>query len=194
MGLVEKGVITGRKKTLHPGKIVITFAMGSQNFYELLDVNQHVLIYPVDYVNDPCVVGKNDNLVSVNSAISVDVLGQVAADMMGPLQFSGVGGQVDFVRGSMLSRGGRSVIAMPSTAARGKVSRICAALERGQAVTTSRHDVDYIVTEHGVAHLRGKTVRQRAGLLINIADPAFREALFRETVELYGWEPMGVKF
>ena len=193
MHLVEKGVVTGRKKNLHPGKIVITFAMGTQNFYEWLDNNQHMLMYPVDYVNDPYIVGKNDNLVSINSAISVDMLGQVAADMMGPMQFSGVGGQVDFVRGSVISKGGRSIIAMPSTAAKGAVSRIGAALERGQAVTTSRQDVDYIVTEHGIAYLRGKSVRHRAGALINIAEPRFREELLRETIDLYGWEPVGVK-
>ena len=193
MRLVEKGVVTGKKKTLHPGKIVITFAMGTQNFYEWLDANQNMLMHPVDYVNDPRVIGKNENLVSINSAISVDMLGQVAADMMGPLQFSGVGGQVDFVRGALLSRGGRSIIAMPSTAAKGTVSRVCAALERGQCVTTSRYDVDYVITEYGIAHLRGKNIRQRAGQLINIAESHFRDELFRETVDLYGWEPVGVK-
>ncbi len=193
MYLVEKGVINGRKKTLHPNKIIITFAMGTDKFYQWLDENQNVEMHPVEYVNDPFGVGKNDNLGSINSAISVDVLGQVAADMMGPQQFSGVGGQVDFVRGAVRSKGGRSIIAMPSTAAKGAVSRICVALERGQCVTTSRYDVDYVVTEHGIAHLRGKNIRQRAGQLINIAEPRFREQLLRETVELFGWRPEGVK-
>ena len=185
MHLAEKGVITGAQKNLHPGKIVITFAMGTPAFYEWLDKNSMVEMYPVDYTNDPFVIAKNDNLVSINSAICVDLLGQVSADTLGPRQFSGVGGQVDFVRGAKGSAGGRSIIAIPSTAARGKVSRIQAALERGQAVTTSRNDVDYVITEYGIAHLRGKTVRQRARALIDIAHPDFREALSAEFEALY---------
>lgn len=185
MHLVEKGVITGRKKNFHPSKIIITFAMGTPRFYEWLDRNTMIEAHPVDYTNDPFIIAKNDAMVSINSAISVDLLGQVAADTLGTRQFSGVGGQVDFVRGARGSKGGRSIIAMPSTAARGKVSRIVPALVQGQAVTTSRNDVDYIVTEHGIAALRGKTVRQRAEALIGIADPGFRESLHQEFKDMF---------
>ena len=186
MDLVECGIVTGVRKTLHPGKIVITFAMGSKNFYQWLHNNPVVEAYPVDYVNDPRVIGGNDNLASINSALSVDLLGQVAADSMGPRQFSGVGGQVDFVRGAQFSKGGRSIIAMPSTAAKGTISRICGTFGPGQPVTTSRHDVQYVVTEHGIAYLHGKTVRQRAEALIAIAAPEFREGLCREARDMYG--------
>ena len=177
MNLVEKGVVTGRKKNCHPYKIIITFAMGTPELYQWLDRNSLIEMYPVNYTNDPFVIGKNDNMVSINSAISVDLLGQVAADTLGTKQFSGVGGQVDFVRGAKVSKGGRSIIALPATAAKGKVSRIVPALAQGQAVTTSRNDVDYIVTEYGIAHLRGKTVRQRARALIEISHPDFRDQL-----------------
>jgi 4-hydroxybutyrate CoA-transferase len=131
------------------------------------------------------VIAKNNNMVSINSAISVDLLGQVAADTLGSMQFSGVGGQVDFVRGAKLSHGGRSVIAMPSTAAKGEKSRIVLSLEPGQAVTTSRNDIDYVVTEYGIAHLSGKTVRNRANELIKIAHPKFRSALEKGFQELF---------
>jgi 4-hydroxybutyrate CoA-transferase len=186
MHLVEKGVVTCARKTLHPGKIVIAFAMGTKAFYKWMDHNPMLEGYPVDYVNDPRVIGQNDNLISINSALSVDLLGQVAADSMGPKQYSGVGGQVDFVRGARFSKGGRSVIAMPATAAKGKVSRICGSFGPGQPVTTSRNDVDKVVTEHGVASLRGKTNAQRARALIEIAQPEFREQLMREAREIYG--------
>ena len=186
MHLVEKGVVTCARKTLHPGKIVIAFAMGSKAFYTWMDHNPMLEAHPVDYVNDPRIIGQNDNLISINSALSVDLLGQVAADSMGPKQFSGVGGQVDFVRGARFSKGGRSVIAMPATAAKGKVSRICGSFGPGQPVTTSRNDVDKVVTEHGVASLRGKTNAQRAKALIEIAEPEFREQLMREAREIYG--------
>ncbi len=185
MGLAEKGVITGRNKNLHPYKIIISFAMGTQGFYQWLDNNSMVEIYPVDYTNNPFVIAENDNMVSINSAISVDLLGQVAADALGTRQFSGVGGQVDFVRGARGSKGGRSVIAIPSTAARGKVSRIVPGLDRGQAVTTSRNDVDYVVTEYGIAQLRGRTVKQRARALIEIAHPEFREQLSSDFEALF---------
>lgn len=185
MHLVEKGVINCRKKNYHPYKIIITFAMGTSEFYNWLNNNTFVEMHPVDYTNSPFIIGKNDNMVSINSAISIDLLGQVAADTLGTKQFSGVGGQVDFVRGARFSNGGRSIIAIPSTAAKGKISRIVPALERGQAVTTSRNDVDYIVTEYGVAALRGKTVKQRAQALIKIAHPDFREQLSREFDELF---------
>jgi len=185
MNLVEKGVITGRHKQLHPGKIIITFAMGSQIFYQWLDNNSMVEMHPVDYVNDPFIIAKNDNMVSINSAIAVDLLGQVAADSMGARQFSGPGGQVDFVRGTRRSKNGRSIIAMPATAKKGTMSRIVSTLAPGQAVTTSRNDVDYIVTEHGLAHLTGKTLEQRAKALIDISAPEFRDTLWYEFEEIY---------
>jgi len=177
MHLVEAGVVTCRLKNMHNSKIIITFAMGTESFYQWLDHNSMIECHPVDYTNNPSIIAKNDNLVSINSAIAVDLLGQVAADTLGAKQFSGVGGQVDFVRGARRSKGGRSIIAMPSTAAKGTASRIVATLQPGQAVTTSRNDVDYVVTDHGIAHLRGKTVHARAEALIRIAAPQFRESL-----------------
>lgn len=185
MHLVERGVVTCRRKSFHPNKIVITFAMGTSEFYGWLDNNTMIEMYPVDYTNNPSNIAKNDNVVSVNSALAVDLLGQVAADTLGPRQFSGVGGQVDFVRGARISKGGRSIIALPATASKGMLSRIVSGLERGQAVTTSRNDVDYVVTDHGVAYLRGKTVAQRAEALIAIAAPEFRDQLRSEFRELY---------
>jgi len=185
MELVEKGVINCSQKTLHPGKIVITFAMGSQNFYRWLHKNPLIEMYPVDYVNDPFVISKNDHMVSINSAIAVDLMGQVAADMMGPFQYSGVGGQVDFVRGVRRSKKGRSIIALPATAKGGEISRIVSTMEKGQAVTTSRSDVDTIVTEFGVATLRGKTVAERAKALISIAAPEFRGSLEKQFQSIY---------
>ncbi|MGC8658056.1 MAG: acetyl-CoA hydrolase/transferase family protein [Desulfomonilaceae bacterium] len=186
MNLAEAGVITCKRKTFRPRKAVITFAMGTKKFYQWLDNNALMESHPVDFTNDPYIIAKNDNMVSINSAISVDLQGQVAADCLGPKQFSGVGGQVDFVRGANQSKGGRSIIAMPSTAANGKASRIVAALDRGQAVTTSRNDVAYVVTEHGIASLKGKTVRQRAEALIAIADPRFRDELREDFLSVYG--------
>jgi len=187
MKLVEAGVINCSRKNLHSNKIIITFAMGTRKFYEWLDENPMVEAYPVDYVNDPTVIAKNDNLVSINSALSVDLLGQVAADTLGPKQFSGVGGQVDFVRGATNSKGGRSIIAIPATAAKGTLSRIAVTLDRGQAVTTGRYDVDYVVTEFGVASLKGRTNLERSEALINIAAPQFRDQLRQERNQFYGW-------
>lgn len=183
--LVDKGVINGKRKCLHPSKIIITFAMGSDRFYRWLDNNSMVEMHPVDYVNDPFVIAQNENMVSINSAISVDLMGQVSADAMGAFQFSGVGGQVDFVRGVRRSKNGRSIITLPATAKGGTVSRIAVTLQNGQAVTTSRNDVDHIVTEFGVASLRGKTLRERAKSLIAIAAPQFREDLEKAYREVY---------
>jgi 4-hydroxybutyrate CoA-transferase len=187
MRLVESGVVNCRRKNFMPGKIVGTFAMGTARFYSWLHNNPMVELHQVEFVNDPFVIARNDNMVTVNSAISVDLLGQVAADMIGPVQYSGVGGQVDFVRGAARSRGGRNIIALPSTASSGRISRIVCTLDTGSAVTTSRHDVDYIVTEHGVAKLKGRTLRQRSEALISIAHPRFRDRLREQCRELYGW-------
>lgn len=175
--LVEAGVITGKRKTLHQGKLVATFLMGTQKLYDFVNHHPDVELYPVDYVNDPIIIAKNDNMVSINSCIEVDLMGQVASETMGLKQFSGTGGQVDYVRGAALSKQGKSIMAMPSTAAKGTVSRIVPFLAEGAAVTTSRNDVDYIVTEYGIAKMKGKTLRQRAESLINIAHPDFRETL-----------------
>ncbi len=175
--MVEAGVITNRKKSSHKGKIISTFLMGTKRLYDFVDGNPDVEMHPVDYVNNPYEIMKNDNLVSINSCVQVDFMGQVAAESIGAMQISGVGGQVDFVRGASLSRNGRSIIAMPSTAKNGKVSRIVPNLDHGCAVTTPRNDVDYIITEHGIAHLKGKSLRERAKALIEIADPEFRHEL-----------------
>lgn len=174
--LAQAGVITNRKKTLKPGKFVVTFLMGTQRLYDFVNKNEDVEVYPVNYVNNPFVIAQNDNLVSINSCVQVDFMGQVASETIGPLQISGTGGQVDFVRGASASRGGRSIMAMPSTA-KGKISKIVPLLDEGAAVTTGRNDVDYVVTEYGVAHLKGETLRQRAKNLIAIAHPDFRPEL-----------------
>jgi 4-hydroxybutyrate CoA-transferase len=187
MKLVNEGIINCRKKTFHTGKIVITFAMGTSKFYEWLNNNSMIEAYPVNYTNDPFNIAQNDNIVPINSALLVDLLGQVAADTLGTTQYSGVGGQVDFVRGAARSRGGRSIIALPATAAKGTVSRIAATLMPGQAVTTSRNDVDYVVTEYGIAKLKGKTVKQRSEELINIAHPQFRNQIRDERKKIYGF-------
>ena len=175
--LVEAGVITNKKKTLHPGKLVANFLMGTKKLYDFVDHNPDVLMLPVDYVNHPIVIGQNENLVSINSCVQVDLMGQVSSESIGPKQISGVGGQVDFIRGASFSKGGRSILAFPSTAAKGTVSRIVANLDYGAPVTTSRMDVDYIVTEYGVAHLKGHSLRERAKSLIAIAHPDFRAEL-----------------
>ncbi len=182
--LVDKGVVTGRRKTLHKGKIVVNFLMGSREFYNWVDDNPMIEMRTVDYTNNPYIVAQNKNMIAINSALEVDLLGQVCADTLGPRQFSGVGGQLDFVRGARMSQGGKAIIALPSSA-KGEVSRIVSTLKKGAAVTTSRNDVDYVVTDHGIASLKGKTVRERMRGLINVADPRFREALTREAFEMY---------
>jgi 4-hydroxybutyrate CoA-transferase len=154
--------------------------MGTKKLYDYVDNNPNIIVYPVDYVNDPRVIAQNDKMVSINSCIQVDLMGQVAADTIGLTQFSGVGGQVDFIRGAAMSKGGKSIIAMPSTAGHGKFSRIVPMLDEGAAVTTSRNDIHYVVTEFGIAELKGKTLRDRARNLINIAHPNFREELIEE--------------
>lgn len=178
--LYEAGVITNKAKTLHQGKMVVTFLMGTKRLYDFANNNPDLEMYPVDYVNDPCVIMKNHKMVSINSCIQVDFMGQVVSDSVGKKQFSGVGGQVDFVRGASMAEGGKSIIAMPSTASKGTVSRIVPLIDQGAAVTTSRNDVHYIVTEYGVADLKGKTLKDRARALINIAHPNFREELIKE--------------
>ncbi len=178
--LVEAGVVTNKKKALHPGKSVVTFLMGTKRLYDFANNNPAVELYPVDYVNNPMVIAQNSKLVSINSCVQVDFMGQVCSESIGLKQISGVGGQVDFVRGASMCPDGKAIIAIPSTAGKGKVSRIVPFLDHGAAVTTSRNDVDYIVTEYGIAQLKGKTLKERARALINIAHPSFREELAAE--------------
>jgi len=185
MGLVEKGVVNCKLKTLHKGHIVVTFMMGNRDFYNWVDDNPLIEMHTVDYVNNPYVIAQNRNMISINSALEVDLLGQVCADTLGVRQFSGVGGQVDFVRGAQLSEGGKAIIALPSTAKDGTISRIVCQFAPGTAITTSRNDVDYIATEFGIAELKGKTTRQRMRDLIAIAHPNFREELEKKAAELY---------
>lgn len=177
--LAEAGVITNTQKTLNPGKFVVAFLMGTRRLYDFVDHNPNVELRPVDYVNNPFVIAQNDHLVSINSCVQVDLMGQVASESVGAKQISGVGGQVDFVRGASASEGGVSIMAMPSTV-KGKISKIVPLLDEGAAVTTSRNDVDYVVTEYGVAKLKGCSLRQRACSLIKIAHPDFRDELRTE--------------
>jgi 4-hydroxybutyrate CoA-transferase len=184
--LYEEGVITNTRKTLHRDKMVASFLMGTRRLYDFVDDNPAVNMFPVNYVNDPYLIGENDDVVAINSAIQVDLMGQVVADSVGPVQFSGIGGQVDFVRGAARSKGGKSIIALPATAKRGEVSRIVAQIGAGAAVTTMRADVDYVVTEFGVAKLKGRTLRERAFALLDIADPKFRDEIVAELKALKG--------
>jgi len=184
--LYNEGVITNANKAINRDKITATFLMGTRRLYDFVDDNPAVNMYPVNFVNDPYVIGQNDRVVAINSAIQIDLMGQVVADSMGPVQFTGIGGQVDFVRGAARSRDGKAIIALPSTAKKGAVSRIVAGLATGTAVTTMRADTDYVVTEHGVAHLRGKGLRERAEALLDIADPTFRDQIREEAAALYG--------
>jgi 4-hydroxybutyrate CoA-transferase len=186
--LYEKGIITNKYNNLNPGKFTATFLMGTRKLYDFVDNNPHVEMYPVDYTNSVMNAGKVQNLISINSALQVDLFGQVCADTLGYQQFSGVGGQVDFVRASSLSPGGKSIIALPSTNKIGTISRIVAKLYDGSCVTTSRNDVHYVVTEYGIANLRGETIRERAKKLIEVAHPSFRDQLKKEFYELSGYK------
>ncbi len=181
--LYKAGVITNKYNNLHPGKFTATFLMGTRKLYDFVDNNPDINMQPVDYTNNIMVAGRVNKLVSINSAIQVDLYGQVCADTIGSQQFSGVGGQVDFVRAASVSNEGKSIIAMPSTAKGGTVSRIVLNLAEGACVTTSRNDVHYVVTEYGIADLRGKTVRQRAKALIRIAHPDFIEELTKQATK-----------
>ena len=181
--LAAAGVVTNRKKTINTGKFVATFLMGTRKLYDFVDNNPDVVMRTVDYTNDPFIIGQHEKLISINSALQVDMMGQVNAEMIGRNQFSGIGGQVDFVRGASRSKGGKSIIALPSTASGGKVSRIACELDRGAAVSTSRNDVHFIVTEYGAAELRGKSIRDRARALIAISHPEFRDSLTKQASE-----------
>jgi acyl-CoA hydrolase len=183
MHAIERGVVTGNRKSLHPGKVVITFALGTDALYEFLDNNPLIEAHPVSHVNDPFVASQNDNLVAVNSAIEVDLTGQVCSDSIGTYIYSGFGGQVDFIRAAARSKGGKPVIAVQATAQGGKMSRIVPMLKPGAGVVTSRADVHYVVTEYGTAYLFGKNLRQRVEALIAIADPKFQDELEKAAKE-----------
>ena len=186
--LYEKGVITGANKTLDKGKMVAAFLMGSKKLYDFVDNNPDVMMRTVDYVNNPMVICQNPKVVAINSCLQVDFNGQVNSESMGIKQFSGIGGQLDYVRGAAMCPDGKSILAMPSTAKHGEVSRIVPMFDAGTTVTTTRTDVHYIVTEYGIANLRGKSLRERAKLLINIAHPQFRGQLWAAYYERYGKE------
>jgi 4-hydroxybutyrate CoA-transferase len=175
--LVEKGIITNERKTLHPRKTVAGFLFGSQKFYDFVHDNAMIELRPTNYINDPHIIAKNDNMMAINSAIEIDLTGQVVADSIGDRIYSGIGGQVDFIRGAAHSKGGKSMIALPSTAKDDKLSRITTRLNPGGGVVTSRGDVEYVVTEFGTANLRGKSISERAHALIRIAHPDFRDEL-----------------
>jgi len=186
--LVNAGVLTNAQKTLHPGKIVAGFMIGTKRLYDWADDNPLIELHRTEYVNDPFVIAQNERMVAINSAIEVDLTGQVCADSIGPKLYSGVGGQLDFVYGASRSKGGVPVIALPSTNMMRDgtaISKIAPMLKHGAGVVTSRNHVRYIVTEYGVADLYGKTIRQRATQLINIAHPDFREELKEQAHELH---------
>ena len=178
--LIEKGVITNAEKTLHRGKIVASFVMGSRELYDFIDDNPLIEFHPTEYVNDPFIIAQNDKMISINAAIEVDLTGQVCADSLGTLFYSGIGGQVDFTRGASRSKGGKPIIALPSTAKGETFSRIVPHLKQGAGVVTSRGDVHYVVTEYGAAYLHGKNIRERAMALIQVAHPKFRPWLLSE--------------
>jgi 4-hydroxybutyrate CoA-transferase len=184
INLIESGVINGERKRVHPGKIVSTFVMGSRRLYDFINDNPLIAMLDVAYVNDTAVIRKNPKVTAINSAIEVDITGQVCADSIGTYQYSGVGGQMDFIRGASLSDGGKPIIALPSTTNKGE-SRIASYLKRGAGVVTTRAHVHYVVTEYGIANLYGKNLRQRARALINIAHPDHRETLEREAMERF---------
>ena len=185
MELMKSGVVNNRKKTLHRGKAVMTFAMGSRAFYDFMDDNPVFQLMPADYTNDPYVIAQNDHMISINSCVEVDFYGQLASESIGKTQISGTGGQVDFIRGATMSKGGKSIIVVPSTAQKGAKSKIVPFLSEGTPVTCGRCEVDYIVTEYGIAHLRGKRLRERAAALIRIAHPKFRGELLQAYEELF---------
>ena len=185
--LFEAGAITGRKKTLYPGKMVGAFALGTQKLYDFIDSNLGVEMHQGKFTNDPCVIGNNYKMVSVNTALQVDLTGQVCSEAIGNKHYSGTGGQVDTHRGAQRSEKGKGIIALRSTAKGGEISTIVSELPRGSKVTLGRNDIEYIVTEHGVAHLKGKSVRQRVEEMINIAYPDFRDELRARAKEIQLW-------
>ncbi len=184
LSLIEKGVLNGQSKTLHPNKHVVSFCLGTKALYNAVHENEDFAFYPSDYVNSPFVVAKNHKMVSINSALQIDLTGQVAADSLGSHFYSGVGGQVDFIRGAAGSHGGKSILGFPSTAKEESISRIVPVLSEGTGVVTTRADIDFVVTEYGIASLKGRTIRERAMSLIQVAHPKFREELIKKAKKL----------
>ncbi len=180
--LVESGVLTNARKSLHPGKIIAGFILGTKRLYDWVDDNALIELHRTEYVNDPFVIAQNERMVAINSAIEVDLTGQVCADSIGTRLYSGVGGQLDFIYGASRSKGGVPIIALPSTTK--NFSKIVTTLKPGAGVVTSRNHVRYIVTEYGIADLYGKSIRQRAAMLIDIAHPQFRDELRYQANEL----------
>jgi len=182
--LIESGVINGEKKTLLPGKVVSSFILGTKKVFDYMNDNPVFEFRPTLFVNDPFTISRNDKMISINSALEVDITGQVCADSIGPKNYSGFGGQVDFIRGAARSENGKPMMAFTSTAKGGTVSRIAPYLKQGAGVTTTRADVHYIITEYGIADMFGKSVRERVKALIEIAHPNFREELERYAYEV----------
>lgn len=180
MEAIESGTITGAKKTFHPYKVILTFLLGSTKLYDFADNNPIFEAHPTDYTNHPFNVSRNEKMIAINSAIEVDITGQVCSDSIGSYIYSGFGGQVDFIRGAAHSKGGKPIIALPSTAKGGEMSRIVPYLKKGAGVVTTRADVKYVVTEFGVAFLHGKNLQERTRALIDIAHPDFRDDLIQE--------------
>ena len=176
--LIEAGVITGERKNFKPRKIILGFALGSKRLFDFVDNNPIFEFHPNSYTNDPIRIAHNDNMIAINSALQIDLTGQVCSDSLGTRFYSGIGGQVDFLRGAAQSKGGKPIIALPSTAKNGTISRIVATLTPGSGVVTSRGLIRYVVTEYGVAYLHGKSIRERAKALIEIAHPQFRAELY----------------
>lgn len=190
LDLIEQGVINGKKKSLHPGKVVFSFALGNKRLYEYLDNNPSMLVLGGAYVIDPYVISQNDNMVSINTAIEIDLTGQVCSESIGHIQFSGSGGQTDTALGAQMAKNGRSIIALYSTAMvkneqgeRVEVSKIVITLKRGAIVTLSRNSIDMIATEYGIVRLQGTNIKERIERLISIAHPKFREALRQEAID-----------
>jgi len=182
--LIRKGVITGRRKTLHRGKHVFSVAYGTDDTFEFMNDNPSMESYPSSYVMDPGVIAQNDNMVAINSIVEIDLTGQCNAEFIGGSQYSGTGGQLDFVRGAYASQGGKSIMAFYATAKGGDVSRVVGRLDSGAAVTTPRMDVNYIATEFGIVNLKQKSIRERAEAIISVAHPRFREGLMREAEDM----------
>ncbi len=180
MEAIESGMITGAKKTFHPNKVILTFMLGSNKLYDFADNNPIFEAHPTDYTNHPFNVSRNENMIAINSAIEVDITGQICSDSIGSYIYSGFGGQVDFIRGAAHSKGGKPIIALPSTAKGGELSRIVPYLKKGAGVVTTRADVKYVVTEFGVAFLHGKNLQERTRALVEIAHPNFRDDLIQE--------------
>ncbi len=180
IGLIKDGIVDNSKKSIHRGKTVASFCMGSRDTYRFIDNNPEFEFHPIEYTNNPMVIAKNNKMTAINTALEIDLTGQVTAESLGHEFYSGIGGQADFMRGSALSEGGKSIIALPSTAKNGTVSRIVPFLKEGAGVTLTRGDARYVVTEYGTAYLHGKNIRERAMALISIAHPKFREKLLEE--------------